>query len=216
MLSPNIFMPLTEKTGLIIELDLWVMQQAMKDISQWYAQGLIPGTLALNMSMKQLEHPNLAEIIQENFENFHFKPEWLELEITETEMMKKPDEVISILEDLSAMGMNIAIDDFGTGYSSLSHLKRLPINKLKIDKSFVQDVPVDEDASIIVKTIISLAKSLKIDILAEGVETKAQKDFLIAQECYKVQGYYYSQPLTSTQIHKLFVAQKKLSEALES
>ena len=216
MLSPNIFMPLTEKTGLIIELDLWVMQQAMHDISAWYAQGLIPGTLALNMSMKQLEYPNLSEIIQENFETYNFNPKWLELEITETEMMKKPDEVISILEDLSALGINIAIDDFGTGYSSLSHLKRLPINKLKIDKSFVSDVPHDEDASIIVETIISLAKSLRLDILAEGVETKAQKDFLISKGCYKVQGYYYSQALTATQMHKLFTAQKKMSENLKT
>jgi len=216
MLAPNIFMPLTEKTGLIVELDLWVMKQAMKDIASWYEEGLSPGILALNMSMKQLEQPDILKSIKENFKNFNFNPRWLEIEVTETEMMKKPDEIISILEDLSALGINIAIDDFGTGYSSLSHLKRLPINKLKIDKSFVKDIPKDEDASIIVKTIINLAKNLKIDVLAEGVENKIQKDFLISQECYKVQGYYYSEALKASKMKMLFIKQKAMMQKLKA
>ena len=197
ILSPDIFIPLSEKTGLIIELDLWVMKTAMKQVSSWYQEGLKPGTLALNISMKQLEYPDLIKEINTNMQMFNFKPEWLELEITETEVMKNPDKVIKILDQLHGLGISIAIDDFGTGYSSLSHLKRLPIDKLKIDKSFIADIPEDEAAMAIVKTMIVLAESLNLDVIAEGVETETQKKFLIEHGCSKIQGYYYSKPVSS-------------------
>lgn len=205
ILSPDIFIPLSEKTGLIIELDLWVMKRAMEDISRWYAEGLSPGILALNVSMKQLEYPHLQEEIAENMRMLDFKYEWLELEITETEVMKHPEKVIGILEELHTLGISIAIDDFGTGYSSLSHLKRLPIDKVKIDKSFIFDIPEDETAMAIVNTMIVLAKSLNLEVIAEGVETKVQQDFLLNNGCYKIQGYYYSRPVTATEIHQLLM-----------
>jgi len=206
MLAPDIFIPLSEKTGLIIELDLWVMKRAMEDVSTWYAEGLSPGILALNVSMKQLDYPYLQEEIAKNSQMFQFKHKWLELEITETEVMKNPEKVIGILEELHALGISIAIDDFGTGYSSLSHLKRLPIDKVKIDKSFIFDIPEDETAMAIVNTMIVLAKSLNLEVIAEGVETEAQQDFLLKNGCYQVQGYYYSKPVSAKEIRKILMA----------
>ena len=207
LLSPDIFIPMAEKTGLIIELDLWVMRTAMQQVSQWYKEGLDPGVLALNTSMKQLEYPDLQEKIEENFRGYDFQAQWLELEITETEVMKKPDQVILILEELHELGISIAIDDFGTGYSSLSHLKRLPIDKLKIDKSFISDIPDNDDAVAIVNTMIALSESLRLNLIAEGVENKAQRDFLFAHGCHNVQGYYYSKPLSAEEMKKILLEQ---------
>ena len=206
MLAPDIFIPLSEKTGLIIELDLWVMQHAMEDVSRWYAEGLSPGILALNVSMKQLEYPDLQEEIIKNSQIFQFNHKWLELEITETEVMKNPEKVIGILDALHTLGISIAIDDFGTGYSSLSHLKRLPIDKVKIDKSFILDIPEDKTAMAIVNTMIVLAKSLNLEVIAEGVETEAQQDFLLDHGCYQVQGYYYSKPVSAKEIRQMLMA----------
>ncbi len=206
LLSPDIFLPMVEKTGLIIDLDLWVMRTAMKEVSNWYKEGLNPGVLALNTSMKQLESPDLQYKIEENFRACDFKAPWLELEITETEVMRKPDQVILILERLHELGISIAIDDFGTGYSSLSHLKRLPIDKLKIDKSFIADIPNNDDAVAIVNTMIALSESLRLNLIAEGVENKVQRDFLFSHGCHNVQGYYYSKPLSAQEMKKLLIA----------
>jgi len=136
-----------------------------------------------------------------------FKYEWLELEITETEVMKHPDKVIGILNELHDLGISIAIDDFGTGYSSLSHLKRLPIDKLKIDKSFISDLTEDNTTKAIVNTMIVLAKSLSLDVIAEGVETQEQQDFLLDNNCYYIQGYYYSKPVNALEIRKMLQQQ---------
>lgn len=209
ILSPDMFLPLAEKTGLINELDLWVMQTAMREISLWHAEGLNPGVLALNVGMTQLEYPSFIYEIKKNFKMYGLNPKWLEIEIIETEVMKNPEKVIGILETLHFLGISIAIDDFGTGYSSLSHLKRLPIDTLKIDKSFITDIPHNEDATVIVNTMIALAESLRLKVIAEGVETKAQKDFLFSHGCYNVQGYYYSKPLSSKEMRAVLVAQSK-------
>ena len=208
LLSPDIFIPLAEKTGLIVALDLWVMKTAMHQVSEWYAEELNPGTLALNMSMKHLESSDFEEEVHRALDLYGFKKKWLSFEITETEVMKKPDEVIAILEILHDLGISIAIDDFGTGYSSLSHLKRLPIDKLKIDKTFISDIPDDEDAIAIIKTIIALTETLNLDVIAEGVEDKVQKEFLVEQGCHIVQGYYYSKPLPANEMKVMLSAQK--------
>ena len=209
ILSPDMFLPLAEKTGLINELDLWVMQTAMREISLWYAEGLDPGVLALNVGMTQLEYPSFIDEIKKNFKTYDLNPECLEIEIIETEVMKNPEKVIGILETLHRLGISIAIDDFGTGYSSLSHLKRLPIDTLKIDKSFITDIPHNEDAIVIVNTMIALAESLRLKVIAEGVESKAQKDFLLSHGCRNVQGYYYSKPLSSKEMRVVLLAQSK-------
>jgi diguanylate cyclase (GGDEF)-like protein/PAS domain S-box-containing protein len=191
-LTPDKFIPLAEETGMIVEIDRWVMHTAMKQVSAWYKRGLDPGVLALNLSIKQLEGNSFLQEIESSINAYDFKAEWLELEITEGQMMKKPEEVIVKLDQINSLGIGISIDDFGTGYSSLSLLKRLPINRLKIDRSFIKDIPGDAEDMAILKAIIALAGSLKLDLIAEGVETVEQKEFLTDHGCINIQGHYYS------------------------
>jgi len=194
---PDKFIPVAEMNGMIVELDRIVMNKAMAQLENWKEQGLQPGKLSLNLTIKQIEESDFIEFLKLMLEKYKMKPEELEFEVTETQIMNNPNNSIKILEEISALGISIAIDDFGTGYSSLAYLKRLPISKLKIDKSFVDNVPQDLDDSAIAKTIIDLCKSLKIDVIAEGVETKVQKDFLVKNHCDLVQGYFYARPLSS-------------------
>ena len=206
VLSPDTFIPLAEKTGLIIELDFLVMKYAIKQVSSWYTQGLNPGKLALNMSMRGLEYSELIPRLDEILAMYHFEAQWLEIEMTETMLMRNPDYSIVTLNTLHEMGITIAIDDFGTGYSSLSYLKQLPIDKLKIDKSFIDDIPQDEDAVTLVNTIISLGKNLHMEVLAEGVENKQQRDYLLALGCSKAQGYFYSKALSAEEMQSVLHA----------
>ena len=209
ILSPDEFIPLAEETGMIVEIDQLVMKTAMKQVSKWYKEGLNPGVLGLNISIQQLDKPNFLELIEEFIQQNDFNPAWLELEMTERQMMKNPEDVIIKLNALNALGIGISIDDFGTGYSSLSLLKRLPINRLKIDRSFVKDIPDDEEDVAIVKAIIALAKSLKLNLIAEGVETSEQIGFLIEHGCINIQGHFYSQPLSAEEMHSRLI---KLTE----
>ena len=204
LVSPMNFIHLAEETGLIVEIDQLVMKVAMQQVSTWYKEGLKPGVLSLNLAVKQLERDDFLQTLQNSMETSDFKPEWLELEITEGQMMQKPEEAIVKLKQINDLGIGLVIDDFGTGYSSLSYLKRLPINKLKIDQSFVRDIPNDEEDVAIVKAIIALAKSLNLDLLGEGVETDAQKEFLLANGCKNIQGYYYARPMPSEEM-KMYI-----------
>ncbi|KYJ87292.1 hypothetical protein AS592_02835 [Sulfurovum riftiae] len=202
LMLPDKFIPLAEETGLIIGIDRWVMRTAMTQIKAWYSAGLNPGVLALNLSMRQLMDESFMEILHECLETIGFEPEWLELEVTESQMMKKPDDAIVRLEQIKAMGINIAIDDFGTGYSSLSYLKRLPVSKLKIDQAFIHGIPEDKGSAAIVKATIALARSLGLKLIAEGVENEVQKTFLVEHGCIIMQGYYYGRPMPAEQIEK--------------
>lgn len=195
LLFPDEFVPLAEETGMIVKIDHWVMKTAMKQVSKWYESDLDPGVLSVNVSIRQLESNDFFEKIRKRIKKYKFNAELLELEITEGQMMKKPDEVIRKLTQINHLGISISIDDFGTGYSSLALLKRLPINRLKIDRSFVKDIPNDEEDVAIIKSIIALADSLNLDLIAEGVETREQIDFLVENGCIYIQGHYYSQPL---------------------
>jgi len=208
LLSPEKFIPLAEETGMIVEIDRSVMRTAMKQVSRWYKEGLTPGVLALNLSIKQLEGDDFLQEVEDSIKAYDFKSEWLELEITEGQMMKKPEEAIAKLRQINDLGIGISIDDFGTGYSSLSFLKRLPINRLKIDRSFIQDIPEDEEDVAIVKAIIALAGSLKLDLVAEGVETSEQRDFLIDNGCINIQGHYYSHPTPIEEIKEMLLKNK--------
>ena len=208
LLSPDSFVPLAEETGMIVKIDQWVMKTAMKQVSKWYKAGLNPGVLAVNLSIKQLECDNFLLKIRKRLKKYHFKAEWLELEVTEGQMMKKPDEVIRKLTQINGLGIGISIDDFGTGYSSLALLKRLPINRLKIDRSFVTDIPTDEEDVAIVEAIIALAGSLNLDLIAEGVETSEQKEFLIENGCIYIQGHYYSRPVPAEKMKEILLKQK--------
>ncbi len=209
LVSPAKFIPLAEETGLIVKIDQLVMKAAIDQVNSWYKQGLAPGVLALNLAVKQLERDDFLQTLKDNMELSGFKPEWLELEVTEGQVMQKPEEAIVRLRQINELGIEIAIDDFGTGYSSLSYLKRLPIKKLKIDQSFVKDLPDDDDDVAIVKAIIALAKSLNLDLLGEGVETAAQKDFLLNNGCKNIQGYYYARPMPADEM-RLYLQKDKL------
>jgi len=202
IIPPLEFIPLAEENGFIIEIDTIVMQKAMAQYAKWYEEGFNPGRLALNLSMRQLRENNFITKLRKTMQEYDFKSEWLELEVTEGEMMQNPKNSIAKLQRLNNIGIEIAIDDFGTGYSSLSYLKKLPLNKLKIDKSFIDDIPMSEDDVAITKAIIALAKSLKLKIIAEGVETQEQKEFLIENECDYIQGYLYSKPLPADEMTK--------------
>jgi len=205
VLSPSMFIALAEETGLIVEMDRWMMRNAMNQVSSWYKEGLLPGTLALNLSIKQLERNDFIEDLKVHMKTFDFHPEWLELEITEGQMLKKPEDTILKLKEINSLGIGISIDDFGTGYSSLSLLKRLPINRLKIDRSFIDDILNDPDDIAIVQAIIALGKSLKLDLIAEGVETIEQRDLLIAHDCTNMQGHYFSRPIPAEVLRKKFL-----------
>lgn len=202
-LSPADFIPVAEATGLIVQLDRYVMRTAISQLVEWYKDGLNPGVLALNLTVQQIYQRDFIEMLRSTLQELECKPEWLELEVTESQIMKNPQEAVKILNVISAMGIELAIDDFGTGYSSLSYLKKLPLNKLKIDQSFVKDLPHNEHDIGITKTVIALAKSLNLSIIAEGVETQEQKDFLLESGCENVQGYFYSKPLPSEEMKRV-------------
>ncbi|MEA3434067.1 MAG: EAL domain-containing protein [Campylobacterota bacterium] len=208
LLPPKDFIPLAEETGMIVEIDQWVIKTAMNQVSLWYQEGLIPGVLALNISIPRLESNDFLQGLKEQMNKHSFKSEWLELEVTEGQMIKEPERVIKKLDQVSDLGINISIDDFGTGYSSLSLLKRLPIHRLKIDRSFVKDVPRDTESVAIIKAIIALAKSLNLDLIAEGAETSVQKDFLIDNGCTTIQGFYYTPPVPTEEMHILLLQER--------
>jgi len=208
VMPPLNFIPLAEETGLIIEIDKLVMNIAMKQFALWYAQGFNPGVLSLNLAMRQLNEENFLTYLLATMQTIGFKTEWLELEVTEGQVMKNPESSILKLNQIHDLGIEIAIDDFGTGYSSLSYLKKLPLDKLKIDRAFVKDIPEDEDDMAITKAIIALGNSLNLKLIAEGVETQEQKDFLIQNGCQLIQGYFYSPPLPVEEVEKLLVYSK--------
>ena len=203
LVPPSKFIPLAESTGLIIQLDQFVMKTAMNQVSKWYRDGLTPGILSLNLAIKQLEQNNFIDVLQEILKESKCRPKWIELEVTEGQIMNNPKNSILTLDKINKLGIKLVIDDFGTGYSSLSYLKKLPIHKLKIDQSFVRDLPEDEEDAAITRAVIALAQSLNLNIIAEGVETKEQKDFLVKNGCSHIQGYYYSKPIPADEMLKI-------------
>lgn len=203
LVSPMKFIPLAVETGLIILIDRFVMRTGMMQLKQWYDEGLNPGVLALNLTIKQLRQDDFISMLKEMMEETGCLSQWLELEVTEGEVMQNPQQAIRVLKDVSALGIKLAIDDFGTGYSSLAYLKRLPVDKLKIDQSFVREIPGDEEDVAIVGAIIALSKSLHLDIIAEGVETKEQKEFLTANGCEQIQGYLYGRPMRAEEMDQM-------------
>jgi len=203
IIAPNKFIPLAEMTGLIVDIDKLVMKKAMSQTSKWYMQGLNPGILAMNLSIKLLQKKDFREFFKGLMIETGCKSEWIELELTESQIMNKPEDAINTLSKLKDTGIHVAVDDFGTGYSSLAYLKRLPINKLKIDREFIRDLPNDEEDIGITKAVIALAKSLNLQVLAEGVETIEQRNFLIENGCSDIQGYYYSRPIPADEFENI-------------
>ena len=203
MVSPAKFIPLAEDCGYIIELDEWVMRESVSQFKKWYAKGLNPGVLSLNLSSIRLEHENFIEHTRDSIIDNNIDTCWLSYEITESKIMKNPEKSIKKLNELNRLGIKLSIDDFGTGYSSLSYLKKLPIDKLKIDQSFIRDIPDDPEDVEITKTIISMAKNLNLSVIAEGVENTLQRDFLLENGCSEIQGYLYHKPSPASEIEKI-------------
>jgi len=194
-IPPSEFIPIAEESGLILPIGEWVLREALKSAKQWIDEGLAPIIMAVNLSVVQFRSSNLTAHIIEILNEVGLPARYLELELTEGVAMHNPQRAISIMGELHAKGIKISIDDFGTGYSSLSYLKKFSIYKLKIDQSFVRDITIDPEDKAIVNAVISLAKSLGLKTIAEGVETIAQLDYLTKQGCDEIQGYYFSRPL---------------------
>lgn len=200
IVTPDKFIPLAESIGLIVELDRIIIQMAMEAWSRLVSRGISPGILSINLSVKQAQKQDFIAFVIQTLEKTGCQANWICFELTESLVMENIELVKMTLETLSKMGISIAVDDFGTGYSSLAILKRLPVNKLKIDRSFVVDLPDDEDDKVITKTIIFMGLTLGMGVIAEGVETVAQEVFLLDCGCSEVQGYLYSKPIPIEQV----------------
>jgi diguanylate cyclase (GGDEF)-like protein len=206
MIAPVEFIPIAEETGLIVPIGEWVMATACAQHKAWRDAGLPPLRMSVNLSARQFQRQDLVRQVARLLREKECDASGLALEITESAVMENPEAAAETLRQLSDMGVHLAIDDFGTGYSSLSYLKRFPIHALKIDRSFVRDITADADDAAIVKSVIALAHSMKLDVIAEGVETVNQLDFLNDQGCDQMQGYYFSKPLPANQIECLLAA----------
>ncbi|MEZ5428555.1 MAG: EAL domain-containing protein [Pyrinomonadaceae bacterium] len=205
LISPAEFIPLAEETGLIIPIGNWVLRNACYQVKDWENKGFRTGRLSVNISARQFEQRDLVQIIKGIVDEVGLPPGSLELELTESSLMKNPQASIQTLSKLKEFGILVSIDDFGTGYSSLSYLQRLPIDILKIDQSFVSEITNNPDNVALVLAIIELAHNLRLQVIAEGVETAGQLDFLRDIGCDEFQGYYFSKPVNSESFERLFL-----------
>ena len=200
LVPPDLFIPLAEQNGTIIPIGEWVLDQACRQLREWHDQGFSELRMAVNLSTVQLHHTELPRVVNNLMQIYRLPPRSLELEVTETGLMEDISTAAQHLLSLRRSGALIAIDDFGTGYSSLSYLKSLPLDKIKIDKSFVQDLLDDDDDATIVRAIIQLGKSLGMQVIAEGVETAEQEAYIVSEGCHEGQGYHYSKPLQTREL----------------
>ena len=201
MVPPIEFIPLAESTGLIVQVGEWVLEQACAQAAIWQRAGLPPFRLAVNVSAREFT-PSLPGRVAETLRRYRLDAHWLELEITESTLMHDIEHVIAIMDRISALGVALSLDDFGTGYSSLSYLKRFPIDTLKIDRSFTTGIPLDPSDCAIASTIIGMGRKLGHRVIAEGVETLEQLEFLRQAGCDEVQGYLYGKPLPAYEFEK--------------
>jgi diguanylate cyclase (GGDEF)-like protein/PAS domain S-box-containing protein len=195
LVSPDAFIPVAEECGLIGPISEWVLREACRQNKAWQDAGLPPARVSVNLSARQFQQRDIASLVMSVLAETGLAPEFLELELTESAIMRNAEEAATMLAELAALGIGIAIDDFGTGYSSLSYLKRFPVHRLKIDRSFVADIGASGDDETITSAIIALAHSLELQVIAEGVETSAQLDFLRARDCDEMQGFFFSRPM---------------------
>ncbi|WP_260292667.1 EAL domain-containing protein [Sedimenticola hydrogenitrophicus] len=205
-IAPALFIPLAENIGLIPELGDWVLETAINQCRDWIGKGLGEFRIAVNVSARQLIQPEFSERLIGMLQQARVEPRYLELELTESAVMERPHEVIPMLTALKSHGIHISIDDFGTGYSNFGYLKRLPIDKLKIDLSFIRDVPTNRDDAELVAAMIAMAHKLRLSVIAEGVENRQQIDFLKQHHCDELQGYFITRPLPAKSIEPLLIA----------
>jgi diguanylate cyclase (GGDEF)-like protein len=212
LISPAIFIGVAESSGLIVPIGEWILRTACRQIKIWQRKIDHDITVAINLSARQFQQPDLVDMIRSAIEETGIKGSSLEVEITESSAMQNADNTVYTLRELKSLGVRISMDDFGTGYSSLNYLKRFPIDTLKLDKAFVKDVTTDPSDAAIVSAVIQMAHSLNIKVVAEGVETEAQLDFLVRQDCDTIQGYFFSKPLPVDQL-EAFVLERKAATA---
>ncbi len=212
MVSPGQFIPVAEESGLIGPIGEWVLETACHQVKRWAAAGFEALRVSVNISARQFNQPDLLKRIDTIIEESGIAPSQLELELTETLIMQHADTTIEVLKRLKSRGIYVAVDDFGTGYSSLSYLKRFPIDILKIDQSFIRDIPSDPDDAAIAETILALGHSLRLEVIAEGVETKEQLDFLVDRGCDAVQGFYFSRPIPTDQFTRLLESGRQVMQ----
>lgn len=200
MVATERFVTLAEETDLIVPLGLWAMNEACRQVKEWQESGYGGFAVSINVSPRQLRRGNLAEVVERTLQQTGLDPTWLKLELTERTLVEDTETARRTLERLRAIGVTIAIDDFGTGYSSLSYLKSFPIDAIKIDREFVRDSVTDSDTATVSESMVSLAKSLRLEVIAEGVETREQLDLVQAYGCNLVQGFYISRPLAADRL----------------
>ena len=210
-IPPARFIPIAEQSGQIRDIGLWVLTEACNQGKQWLDKGYDFGRLAVNLSGQQLNSSEFSDLVVEVLSSTGLAGQYLELEITESFFMKNTASSIQTLQSIQQQGVLISIDDFGTGYSSLAYLKKLPITKLKIDHSFIRDIPNDSNDMAITDAIIALGKALKLQIIAEGVETRSQLDFLKQHDCQLGQGYFFSEPLSVSNTEQLLANGGKIT-----
>jgi diguanylate cyclase (GGDEF)-like protein/PAS domain S-box-containing protein len=201
--DPSRFIPVAEETGLIGPIGEWVLRTACQQNKRWQEAGLPPCVVSVNVSPRQFRSAGFMDTLRAVLRDTRLDPRYLELELTESMVMHDGEQMIEALRAIKDLGVHMSVDDFGTGYSSLSYLKRFPVDRLKIDRSFVQDLTTDADSAAIVRTIIALGRNLDLKVLAEGVESDEQVDFLLANGCDELQGYWYSKPVSSWRMRKL-------------
>jgi EAL domain-containing protein (putative c-di-GMP-specific phosphodiesterase class I) len=204
-LSPGEFIPLAEETGLILPLGNWVLDAACKQIAAWADRtDAAHITIAVNISARQLRDPDFVKNVLTTLDRTGADPKNLKLELTESMFVDDVEAVIAKMKELKSHGLTFSLDDFGTGYSSLAYLRRLPLDQLKIDQAFVRDILVDASSGAIAQSIISLSRAMGLSVIAEGVETEAQREFLAQLGCHLYQGYLFSRPVPSSEFELLF------------
>jgi EAL domain-containing protein (putative c-di-GMP-specific phosphodiesterase class I) len=195
LVPPDKFIQIAENCGLIVPIGEWVLRTACLQVRKWQDEGIPAVSIAVNVSAVQFRQEDFCELIRRVLHETGLAPQYLELELTEGLLLANADVTFSVLQELKAMGLTLAIDDFGTGYSNFNYLRQFRVSKLKIDRSFIRDVAVNPDDAAITTAILSMAKSLNLKVIAEGVEDEAQMSFLRAHQCDEIQGYYFSKPL---------------------
>ena len=203
MIQPDLFVPLLEERGMMVEVGRWVIETACREAMRWRGEGLPAVRMAVNLSAQQFYHDDLVDTVARALEESGLDAKWLELELTESLALEDGEVMIRIMSDLKALGISLSLDDFGTGWSSLAYLRRFPLDQLKIDRTFIRDLSYHERSAAIVHSIIELARQLGLDCIAEGVETEAQRAFLLEENCLSMQGFLFSQPLAAEQMRAL-------------
>jgi len=214
LVPPLEFISILEDTGLVVPVGEWVLRSACEQLAKWSRMGVAPRPVAVNISARQFQRKNLAATVQQILRETRVAPDLLELELTETLLMSDAEEAVEMLRELKGLGVHLSVDDFGTGYSSLAYLRRFPLDTLKIDRTFIHHAVSKPDDATLTLTIINLAHSMRLKVVAEGVETEGQLGFLRLHGCDEIQGYYFARPSDAAECTKALVEDRRLQQPL--